>query len=313
MCRLTSDMDPLGVPSPTMDTQRRLVRLPNGRDLDVLTGGAESADALLLINGSPTGVAMYQPEIDGAAVRGLRFLTFARPGYADSTRLPGRAVADIAPDVRALAGELGLTRLFVLGWSGGGPHALACAALLPDLVTGVATLGGVAPFDAEGLDWLDGMAPENHEEFGAAVEGNAALLPYLEAFAADLRDVTGAQVAEALGGLVPDVDRAALTGDFAEHQAALFRDSVRTGIWGWFDDDLAFVRDWGFDLEAIRVPVTIWQGTEDAMVPFAHGRWLADHIPGARPRLMDGEGHLSLAVTSFERILDELVGDAIRA
>ena len=299
---------------PSMETQRRIVRLPNGRDLDVLTGGAESTDAFLLINGSPTGVAIYEPEIDAAASRGLRFLTFARPGYADSTRLPDRVVADIAPDVHALAGELGLTRLFVLGWSGGGPHALACGALLPDLVAGVATLGSVAPFDAEGLDWLDGMAPENHEEFGAAVEGTSALLPYLEAFAADLRDVTGAQVAEALGGLVPDVDRAALSGEFADHQAALFRDSVRTGIWGWLDDDLAFIRDWGFDLAAIRVPVTIWQGMEDKMVPSAHGRWLVDHIPGSTPRLMDGEGHLSLAVTSFDLILDDLVGRrAVRA
>jgi pimeloyl-ACP methyl ester carboxylesterase len=237
-------------------------------------------------------------------------VTFARPGYADSTRLPGRSVADIAPDIRALAGEIGLTRLYVLGWSGGGPHALASGALLPDLVGAVATIGGVAPFDAAGLDWFDGMAPENREEFGAASTSDAALEAFLERSAVGLRDVTGAEVADELGGLVPEVDRAALTGAFADHGAALFRDSVRTGIWGWFDDDLAFFRDWGFDLDAIRVPVTIWQGTEDRMVPFAHGRWLADHVPGARARLMEGEGHLSLAVSAFDRIMDELVASA---
>ncbi len=110
-----------------------------------------------------------------------------------------------------------------------------------------------------------------------------------------------------LGELLPPVDRAALRGDFAEHSAALFRDAVRTGIWGWYDDDLAFVRDWGIELGAIRVPVTVWQGTEDAMVPFAHGRWLADHVPGATARLLEGEGHLSLGVTAFDRIVDELV------
>ncbi len=101
-------------------------------------------------------------------------MTFGRPGYADSTRLPGRSVAEVAPDIRALAAEIGLDRLFVIGWSGGGPHALACAALLPALVAGVATMASVAPYDADGLDWLDGMAPENHEEFGAAASDPAA-------------------------------------------------------------------------------------------------------------------------------------------
>jgi pimeloyl-ACP methyl ester carboxylesterase len=290
-----------------MDPQRSIVRLPDGRDLDVLVGGADASDALLLIQGTPSGVVVRGPEVEAAEARGLRFVTYGRPGYADSTRAPGRAVADIAADVRALAGELGLTRLFVVGWSGGGPHALACGALLPDLVAGVATIGGVAPFDAEGLVWLDGMAPENRAEFGAGLAGPADLEAFLRREATALAGVTGAAVADALGGLVPEVDRAALTGDFAEYLAAALRDSLRTGIWGWLDDDLAFLRAWGFDLGAIRVPVTIWQGTEDRMVPFAHGAWLVDHIPGARPRLMEREGHLSLVVSTFDRIVEELV------
>ena len=207
-----------------------------------------------------------------------------------------------------LAGILGLTRLFVVGWSGGGPHALACAALLPDLVAGVATIAGVAPFDADGLDWLDGMAPENHDEFAATAAGETELQAFLEPYAADLAGTTGADVAELLGGLISEVDRGALTGDFADFIAAMTRDALKSGIWGWLDDDMAFVRDWGFDLSSIDVPVTIWQGTEDRMVPFAHGRWLVDHVPGARSRLLEGEGHLSLAVTNFGRIVDELVG-----
>ena len=295
---------------PVMDSPHRHVRLPDGRDLDVIVDGRDATVALLLINGSPTGVAASPHEVAAAAAHGLRFVTFGRPGYADSTRLPGRSVADVTPDVRALATSLGIDRLYVIGWSGGGPHALACAALLPDLVAGAATMAGVAPYDAEGLDWLEGMAPENHEEFGAAVADPVALQGLLERYAADLRDVTGDQVADSLGGLIPPVDRAALTGDFAEQTAALFRDAVRTGIWGWFDDDLAFVRDWGFELGEIRAPVSVWQGTEDTMVPFAHGRWLADHVPGATARLLDGEGHLSLSVAAFDRIVDELLGVA---
>jgi pimeloyl-ACP methyl ester carboxylesterase len=290
-----------------MEPQRSIVRLADGRDLDVLVGGADSTEAFLMINGTPSGVLARGSDVDAVTERGLRYVTYGRPGYADSTRVPGRSVADIAPDVRELAGLLGLSRLHVLGWSGGGPHALACAALLPDLVAGAATVGGVAPFDAEGLVWLDGMAPENHEEFGAAVAGPRELEEKLDAFASDLAGATAASIADAFGELVSEVDRAALTGDFADFLAASCRDSIRTGIWGWFDDDLAFIRDWGFDLSAIRVPVTIWQGTEDRMVPFAHGRWLSAHVTNARARLMEGEGHLSLGVSSFGRILDELI------
>jgi pimeloyl-ACP methyl ester carboxylesterase len=290
-----------------MGQHRSIVRLADGRDLDVIVGGADSTEAFLMINGTPTGVLARAEDVAAVAARGLRYVTYGRPGYADSTRVPGRSVADIAPDVRELAGLLGLSRLHVLGWSGGGPHALACAALLPDLVAGAATVGGVAPFDAEGLVWLDGMAPENHEEFGAAVAGPQELEAKLTAFASDLAGATGRSIADALGELVSPVDRAALTGDFADFMAAMSRDSVRTGIWGWYDDDLAFIRDWGFDLSSIRVPVTIWQGSEDRMVPFAHGRWLVAHVSGARARLLAGEGHLSLGVSSFGRILDELI------
>lgn len=289
-----------------MDIQRRLVRLADGRDLDVLTGGADSSDAFLMINGTPSGVTALDSDVALVESRGLRYVTYGRPGYADSTRVPDRSVADLTTDVRELAAILGLRRLFVLGWSGGGPHALACAALLPDMVMRAATTGGVAPFDAAGLDWLAGMAQENIEEFGAAVAGPNELRANLEAQAGGLATVTGSDVADWFGGLVPEVDRAALTGDFANVVAASCRDSVRTGIWGWYDDDIAFVRDWGFALDAIRVPVTIWQGSEDKMVPFAHGGWLAGHVPGATPRLFEGEGHLSLAVSGFERIVDEL-------
>jgi len=290
-----------------METLRSLVRLADGRDLDVLVGGAASSRAFLMLNGTPSGVIARDSDIEVVAARGLRYVTYGRPGYADSTRVPGRSVADAAPDIRELAQGLGLSHLYVLGWSGGGPHALAAAALLPDLVVSTATVGGVAPFDAEGLDWLDGMAQENIDEFGATLAGPTELEAFLTDAAGSLSEVTGASVADFFGGLVPEVDRAALTDAFAEFIAESSRDAVRTGIWGWFDDDLAFGRDWGFDLASIQGPVAIWQGTEDKMVPFAHGRWLAGHVPGAQPRLMEGQGHLSLAVSAFERILDELI------
>ena len=112
---------------------------------------------------------------------------------------------------------------------------------------------------------------------------------------------------EALGGLVSDADKVALTWELGAFLADNMREGLRGGIWGWFDDDLAFTRDWGFRLSSISVPVTVWHGGQDRMVPFRHSEWLASRIPGARARLEPDHGHLSLAVGSFGRILDDLL------
>jgi pimeloyl-ACP methyl ester carboxylesterase len=217
-------------------------------------------------------------------------------------------VADAAADTARLLDALGLGRFVTIGWSGGGPHALACAALLPDRCDAAASLAGVAPFDAEGLDFLAGMGRENVEEFTAAAR-REELEAFLERDAAELATVTGEQIGASLGGLVDDVDRAALTGELADTVARMVRRALSTGIDGWLDDDLAFVRPWGFDLASIRVPVSIWQGAHDRMVPFGHGEWLAAHVPGARVHLYDDEGHISL-VGQLPRILDDLASRA---
>jgi pimeloyl-ACP methyl ester carboxylesterase len=193
-----------------------------------------------------------------------------------------------------------------MGWSGGGPHALACAALLPDRCAAATSLAGVAPYPAEGLDWLAGMSTENIEEFSAAFEGERALNVALLRMARDLETVRGADLAAALGGLVSDIDKRALTGEFADTLAESFRRAVSNGIAGWRDDDLAFSKTWGFDLHTIRRPVAVWQGGQDRMVPFAHGQWLAAHIPTARVHLHPDEGHLSLGVASLDRIVADL-------
>lgn len=282
------------------------VDLPDGRRLEAWTAGETTAPGVLFHVGTPAAGTPFAPVVDATLARGCRFVTYSRPGYAGSTRLEGRSVADCVGDVAALLDALSLERVLTVGWSGGGPHALACAALLPDRVTAAATLAGVAPWDAERLAWLDGMAEENLEEFGAAVEGSDALLRFLEPLVADRLDVTAETVADGLGSLLTDVDRAALTGEFAEFLAETNRAAISSGPWGWLDDDLAFARDWGFALDEIDVPVTVWHGRHDAMVPTTHGEWLADRIPGARRRILDDEGHLSL-VLRFGTILHELL------
>ena len=290
-----------------MEPTRSSIATGGGRVVEVLDSGPSETGTVLFHTGTPGGLVPYQIGFEAAARRGVRLIQYGRPGYGDSTRQPGRSVADCIPDVVAIADALDVERMFVVGWSGGGPHALACAALLPERVISCATIASVAPVDAEGLDWLAGMGPENIEEFGLTREGPAVLRPHLERQAAAFGAVTGPEVADALGGLIDDVDRGALTGEFAEYMAASLREALRTGIWGWFDDDFAFDRDWGFDLKAIAIPVTIWQGAHDRMVPFDHGRWLARHVAGARAELRPAEGHISLVVSRFGDILDGLL------
>jgi pimeloyl-ACP methyl ester carboxylesterase len=280
---------------------------PDGRTLDVYVDGREGAFPLLFHNGTPSSGQLYAPFVEAASQRGLRMVSFSRPGYGSSTRKPGRSVADVSPDVEAVLNELGAYRFYTLGWSGGGPHALACAALLPERLIGAATVGGLAPYDAEGLDWMAGMGQENVAAFGAARAGDTALRTFLEGVGPAFATVTPDEVASRLGNLVSGVDRSAIRGEAAAWLADVFRESVRNGIWGWHDDELAFVRQWGFDLRDIKIPVAIWQGAQDRMTPYAHGEWLASHIPGVQPHLLPDHGHLSLGVDSFGRILDDLL------
>ncbi len=293
-----------------MTAERLTVPAANGGTLDALTVGPADGLPLVFHSGTPAGLVSYGPMTDTAAALGLRIVQYSRPGYGRSTPRPGRLVADAAADVAAILDHLGAGQFVTAGWSGGGPHALACAALLPGRCLAAATMAGVAPYNGDGLDWLGDMGPENVQEFAAAADGEAALTRLLETAADELSDVTAAAITESLGGLVSEADKAAVSGDFAEYLAASFRAGVSTGIAGWRDDDLAFVRDWGFALgagQAAGAGIAIWQGGQDRMVPYAHGAWLAGQLPGARAHLLPGEGHLTLAVTAFGEILADLL------
>lgn len=282
------------------------VDLPDGRTIDVTVTGPDDGVPFIFHHGTPaSGVQLgaFRRAVHG---RGLRLVTYSRPGYGDSTRQPGRTVASVVDDVAALLDHLGVHRCLTAGWSGGGPHALATAAGLPDLVAGVTVIAGVAPYDATGLDFLAGMGEGNIEEFGLALRGEAELRPWLEREAVGLRRGDVPALLAGLASLLPDVDRTALTDEFGADMAAHMAEGLRVGVDGWLDDDLAFVRPWGFALDDVTVPCFLWQGSVDLMVPFAHGQWLARHIPGVTAHLADGEGHLSIGVGAVDRIVDEL-------
>jgi pimeloyl-ACP methyl ester carboxylesterase len=256
------------------------IQLPDGRRLDMRVSGPDGGLPLVFHHGTP-GSAIPNRALERAALgRGLRLVTTSRPGYGDSSPQPGRSVVDVAADTAAVLAAVGTDRCLVAGWSGGGPHALACGARL-GAAAAVLVIAGAAPYDAPGLDWLAGMGQGNIDEFSAALSGEEQLRPYLLGEREQLKDVTADGIVASLDTVLPDVDRAALTGELGEDIAASIREAVRTGVEGWLEDDLAFTRSWDFGLHEISVPVMIWQGSADLMVPFSHAQWLASHLPGA--------------------------------
>jgi pimeloyl-ACP methyl ester carboxylesterase len=286
--------------------------LRDGRILQVATFGDEGP-AIVFHHGTPGAAMDYEPWVRAALEAGFRWVATTRPGYGGSTPRPGRSVADDVDDVTEVLDHLGIDRFVAIGWSGGGPHALACGALLAKRCAGVASLGGVAPFrlaDDTSFDWLDGMTPGNVEEYGLALKGEAELRPALESWHDDVRDMTGADITELLGVVETPADVAAQNTSFAETIAASFREGVRVGIHGWLDDDLAFVRDWGFTLADVVVPAAVWQGDDDRMVPYRHGTAMIERLPHPRPHLISGDGHLAIALARFGDVLAEARGFA---
>lgn len=280
--------------------------LSDGRRLDVRVSGPHGGMPLLVHHGTPGARTPTRAVERAVHARGLRLVTTSRPGYGRSTRQPGRRVVDVVADMAELLGALDADRCLVAGWSGGGPHALACAARL-DGVAAALVVAGVGPFDMPGVEFLAGMGEANVVEFGAAVAGEEPLRAFLGPEAAQLREIAPGDIVASLDSLLPEADRAVLTDEFAEDLAASFHEAVQVGMDGWVDDDLAFVAPWGFDLDEITRPVQLWQGSEDLMVPSAHGRWLADAVPGVSAHLVDGEGHLSIVLGALDDMLDELV------
>lgn len=280
-----------------MAGRRQTVAGPDGRALDVYEDGDPAGAAVLVHHGTPGAGVLFDSWVRDSAARGIRLISYTRPGYAGSTRDPGRSVASAAADAAAIMDALGIDRFATWGTSGGGPHALACAALLGDRVAAAATLGSLAP-RVEGLDWFAGMGDAG--VLRAAVAGEQELRPLLE------RNRPG-MVGEAEGeegdldAIFGPGDLAALAGPLGAFFGAGFQAGLAGGVDGWVDDELAYARVWGFDPGAIGVPVQLWQGRQDRMVPYAHGVWLGRRLPRVDVRMSPDDGHITL--------LERRVGD----
>jgi len=274
--------------------REQTVHVGDGRTLLIEEGGDPTGQPVLVHAGTPSSRHLYRPHLRDAEERGIRLISYDRPGYGGSTAMPGRAIADCAADVLAIIDALSIERIAVWGISGGGPHALACAALLPDRVVAAACLASPAPFDAAGLDWFAGQAQDNVEDDKLVLSNPTAARVKRVQDREALLATTSAWIMEIYPTLFSAIDAAALTRELAEFYAARTKDGLAPGIDGWWDDDQAILTPWGFDLQEIRIPIMLWHGRQDRFVPFRHGQWLAAHIPNVHTELTDDDGHLTL-------------------
>ncbi|MFI6643393.1 alpha/beta fold hydrolase [Streptomyces sp. NPDC050504] len=285
---------------------RGRVRTADGRHLMVERLGDPRGRPVFLLHGTPgsrlgpapRGMVLYQ--------RRTQLITYDRPGYGGSDRLPGRSVVDVVDDVTAIADAIGLDEFAVVGRSGGAPHALACAAKLPDRVTKTAALVGLAPWDAAGLDWFDGMTAHNVEAYTSAADDPDGLVASFTSRSAEIRK-DPIRLLEDLRRELTDSDRM-VVNDSGVRAMLLrnFHEGLRTSAWGWIDDAIAFCRPWGFDPAEIKGPVLLWHGELDVFSPVGHSRWLAERIPGATVELEPAASHFD-ALHALPRILTWLL------
>ncbi|MEU1126652.1 alpha/beta fold hydrolase [Streptomyces sp. NPDC005899] len=290
---------------------RSRVRVADGRQLMVQRQGDPRGRPVFLLHGTPgsrlgpapRGMVLYQ--------RKTQLIAYDRPGYGGSDRLAGRRVADVAEDVRAIADSLGLEKFAVVGRSGGAPHALACAALMPERVTRTAALVGLAPWGAAGLDWFEGMAASNVLAYSTAAADPDGLAESFISRSAQIRQ-DPVRLLDDLRRELTDSDRVVVNdAGIRTMLLANYREGLRLSAYGWIDDAIAFARPWGFDPADITGPVMLWHGEKDVFSPVGHSRWLAGRIPGATTVLEPAAAHFD-ALSVLPEVLNWLLDDRER-
>lgn len=273
----------------------------DGRLLEVHTAGDPTAPAIVFHHGTPASVLTWKEWLPKVAARGLFAISSSRAGYGNSDRRVGRSFGDNVSDTADVLDYFGVKDFVSIGWSGGGPHALADTQ--DSRNRGAISLAGVAPFGDPALDFLAGMGEENEIEFGAAIAGTAELTKWMDENTPGMKSVTGDLLVKEFGGLLSEVDKAVFDLEAANDMAETTRHGLSVSYYGWFDDDVACCTDWGFDIGEIKVPVQLWQGDQDLMVPHSHGYYLHSKMPGSKLVFKPGEGHVSLVVNDRDEII----------
>jgi pimeloyl-ACP methyl ester carboxylesterase len=273
----------------------RDVTLRDGRTLHVHDEGDPHGFPVVFHHGTPACGRPHPHDIEDAGAKGIRLIGFDRAGYGRSDALVGRSVADVAADVSDMLDALGADRFATWGHSGGGPHALACAALLPGRCAAAATLASIGPYGAEGLDFLEGMGEANTEDVDLILAGaSEALDDEYRRTQTEMFSAGPDGLKQAMLTVLSPLDQEVMTDEFAAWGFRVMSEGAAERIEGWRDDNLALFKPWGFAAADVDVPVLVLQGTDDLMVPQQHGRWLAQHIAGVEAEISETEGHLTL-------------------
>jgi pimeloyl-ACP methyl ester carboxylesterase len=273
-------------------TREGTIELPDGRTLAYADRGPEDGTPIVFHHGTPGSRVGHHPDPSTYERAGVRTVTFDRAGYGRSDRLAGRDVAIVAEDVAAVADELGFNRFAVMGVSGGGPHALACGALLAHRVTRAVVMVTPAPYGDDDFDFLEGMTKSNVSEFSAALAGPDEIAKYLAPYVEMLKTNPEAVLDEISAELPPPDQAMQARPEVRQMLVANWQEATRQGAAGWMDDDLAFTRPWGFDLADVAVEVRMWHGELDVLSPRSHGERVAERLPNASFDLVAGKGHL---------------------
>ena len=278
------------------------VEAADGRTVRAFDAGARDGAPVIFHHGTPMCGLLQGHVVRDAAEHGLRLISYDRAGYGGSDRRAGSTIGSSADDTQAVADHFGLGRFATAGVSGGGPHALAAAALLPDRVVAAAVVAGDAPYDADGLDWEAGMGELNLEDLAIMRRGTDEYFPYLREQADEMTQATPAELRDAMASLLSPVDSDALTDEVAAYLHGAMVEALSPGIEGWGDESMAVCEPWGFDVTSIGSAVRIWHGEEDRFVPVSHARWLASRIAGAELDVRPGDGHISLIESSVPEV-----------
>lgn len=284
-----------------------ILSLPDGRSFEYEEHGAPGGYTVLFHHGMP-GSVVFMPTVLGPLVEaGFHVVTYSRPGYGRSSLDEGRSVLDTARDCIELLAHLGVDHCLTVGWSAGGPHALALAALDPGRVAGVLLIASFAPFEAPLPEFTEGMGAQNVLQFQSAMHGRTVMRETIRQMVAAIRDQSSADVAGEMSSLLPAADVAEMAGPYGADNEANMGYGLSRGEEGWVSDLAALTSGWGFEIASVSTAVDVWHGEEDLMVPVAHGRWLSEQLTSARLCSLPGHGHVSVAVGGLDAKVDSLL------
>ena len=286
--------------------QIRELILADGRTLEIYTTDVVGPKSVVFHHGTPSCAKTWESWIGELESEGISAIAYSRAGYSTSSRKAGRTVLDVNDDLEQVYQQLGIEEVVAVGWSGGGPHALASA--FDSRCRGIVVIAGVGEYGVPDLDFLAGMGEGNEIEFGAALAGEEVFTQWMEENAPEFAQATVEDFRKPGNSLISAPDLAVLQSDYAYEMVAANTQAFVHGYYGWMDDDFAFILPWGFSVHDVNVPVHIWQGDHDLMVPAAHAAWLHKHLPISELHAAPGEGHLSIVTSHRVPITHNIAG-----